>query len=99
MAQHGRWTLYPTKPHIIFPRSGRCLRFWWQGIPGSARARLARTLRNIGPEGATVHLAYVRHPGTMGKRWDLEAFAEVEQELRQELLKTCAKFALDLRGG
>ena len=42
MASHGKFTLFGTEPHLIFPRGGRCLRFFWAYGPGGAGGRGAR---------------------------------------------------------
>ena len=99
MASHGKFTLFGTTPHLIFPRRGRCLRFFWAGAPASAQARLARTISNVSAAGATVHLAHVSHPGTAGRRWDMDAIAEIEPQLIEELHKVCKDFLVSIQGG
>jgi len=96
MASYGRYTVAGVPAHPIFPRTGRCLHFFWAGIPASAQERLRRTIRNVSGAGAEVWLAHVYHPGYPGRPWHLEAYIDVEPQV-EELLRSVGKdFARDV---
>jgi len=99
MAAHGKFTLFDTTPHLIFPRTGKCLRFFWPGVTFTARQRLTRTMEVATPGGSTVYLQKVVHPGTIGHRWDMDALAEVGPQLIEELHKVCRNFLVSIQGG
>lgn len=61
-SMHANYTDEGTRPHMIFPRRARALRF-----PATGR-RNPRTGRFQRP-GGWVFAAWVRHPGTRGTRW------------------------------
>lgn len=61
-----------TKPHAIFPKRARALRFQWGG-KGSYRAKTKPKVIGSQPGGATgpvVHRPYVQHPGTKPRKFD-----------------------------
>ena len=99
MAAHGKFTLFGTTPHLIFPRTGKCLRFFWPGVTFTARQRLTRTMEAATTGGSTVYLKKVVHPGTIGHRWDMDALAEVGPQLIEELHKVCRNFLVSIQGG
>lgn len=73
-----------TKPHPIFPRRAKTLRFRWGG-KGSYRAKTRVRIIDSFPGGATgkiVHRAYVQHPGTKARN-----FADEIQKRRRTWYK------------
>lgn len=61
-----------TKPHPIFPRRARALRFQWGGR-GSYKPKTAPKVigsKPGGPTGPIVHKPYVQHPGTKAREFD-----------------------------
>lgn len=63
-----------TKPHLIFPKAGRLLRF-----PANYAAKTRAKSLSSGPGGASGPIRFariVRHPGTYPRRWTEIAQAE-----------------------
>jgi len=79
MAPYGRFTLEGTRPHVIFPKRARALAFRWENAPEEALQRL-----HFGRSGV-VFLPKVLHPGTKGRRWDLEAWEKVRPQVEGQL--------------
>jgi hypothetical protein len=85
-----------TRPHMIFPKRAKALRFTWGGH-GSYIAKTVPgyiTSRNGGPTGKQVFRKGVRHPGTEPRR-----FTELVQALWQrkagEVVNRHVRMALD----
>lgn len=84
-----------TKPHLIFPRSGKALRFQWGG-KGSYKAKTQP--RRIssgpgGPSGPMVHMAYVQHPGTDAREFDKEIEKKWRKPYRRRIEQAMAEGA------
>lgn len=62
-----------TKPHPIFAKRAKALRFQWGG-KGSYRPKTTPKIigsKPGGPTGPIVHRPYVQHPGTKARKFDI----------------------------
>lgn len=63
-----------TRPHPIFPKKAKALRFQWGGKGSYTPKTTPRVIGSKagGPSGPIVHRPYVQHPGTEGRHFDEE---------------------------
>jgi hypothetical protein len=71
-AEHAKYVVNPTKPHLIKAKKARFLRFVWPNAPPDI-------VRRFG--GHVVYFKQVWHPGTKGNPFHLRAFESVEDQI------------------
>ncbi len=84
-----------TRPHPIFPKKAKALRFQWGGKGSYTPKTAPRVIGSKagGSSGPIVHRPYVQHPGTEGRHFD----EEIEKLMRPRFKRAMEKAMGDAR--